>query len=213
MTAPEQVHDWCGAYACDALEPDERVIFDRHLEHCAQCRDAILDLAVLPGMIRRALPLLAEYPSGDLGAISGSNRSPFATRRTTPPRRRRRAALALAGIAAVAGSVVVVSALDRGSSANETVLSSRGSVSGAVRLHSKAWGTEIRIEVADLPNAGIFTAIAHGPGGREETVATWASTPSGSAIVIGASGIGTDELEAVVIVDVDDKELLRATRA
>jgi anti-sigma-K factor RskA len=50
--APD-IHTLSGAYALDALDTDEAVAFERHLESCASCRDEVRSL-------RETLPALAE---------------------------------------------------------------------------------------------------------------------------------------------------------
>lgn len=41
MSGGDDVHALSGAYAVDALEPDERVRFEAHLRQCADCRDEV----------------------------------------------------------------------------------------------------------------------------------------------------------------------------
>ena len=50
--APD-IHTLSGAYALDALDGDEALAFERHLESCASCRDEVRSL-------RQTLPALAE---------------------------------------------------------------------------------------------------------------------------------------------------------
>ncbi|MFD0784741.1 zf-HC2 domain-containing protein, partial [Micromonospora azadirachtae] len=38
-----------GAYVLGALAPAERAAYERHLAGCADCREAVAELAVLPG--------------------------------------------------------------------------------------------------------------------------------------------------------------------
>ncbi len=40
----DQLHDLIGAYAVDALEPEERLAFERHLGTCASCQDELAGL-------------------------------------------------------------------------------------------------------------------------------------------------------------------------
>lgn len=54
-----------GAYVLGALSPAERSAYERHLSACPACREAVAEIAVLPGLLGRldtatALQLLAE---------------------------------------------------------------------------------------------------------------------------------------------------------
>ena len=48
-----------GAYVLGALAPAERAAFERHLATCSFCREAVADIAVLPGLLGRLDP--AEF--------------------------------------------------------------------------------------------------------------------------------------------------------
>lgn len=48
------------AYVLGALSPVERAAFERHLAACASCRDAVAELAVLPGLLGRLDVATAE---------------------------------------------------------------------------------------------------------------------------------------------------------
>ena len=41
MSATENIHEQVAAYALDALDPDERHEFERHLEECSACREQL----------------------------------------------------------------------------------------------------------------------------------------------------------------------------
>lgn len=41
---PEQLHDLVASYALDALEPEERKAFERHLSECSDCRSQLTEL-------------------------------------------------------------------------------------------------------------------------------------------------------------------------
>src|SRR5215831_16090276 len=51
MTCEHMLDD--GAYVLGALSPAERADFERHLSTCASCREAVANLAVLPGLLGR----------------------------------------------------------------------------------------------------------------------------------------------------------------
>jgi Putative zinc-finger len=61
MTCPHTLDD--GAYVLGALSPAERADFEQHLATCAPCREAVTNLAVLPG-------LLGRLDSGSVRAVS-----------------------------------------------------------------------------------------------------------------------------------------------
>ena len=48
----EHEHD-DGAYVLGALSPAERAAYERHLATCSFCREAVADIAVLPGLLAR----------------------------------------------------------------------------------------------------------------------------------------------------------------
>lgn len=47
----EEIHDLLGAYALDALEPDETKVVDSHLEDCRGCADEASDYRDLAGLL------------------------------------------------------------------------------------------------------------------------------------------------------------------
>jgi anti-sigma factor RsiW len=60
---PEDVDDDCRAWQFDAasyvlgaLSPGDRQSFEEHLGRCAGCRDVLVSLAAMPGLLRRAHP-------------------------------------------------------------------------------------------------------------------------------------------------------------
>ncbi|MGW5860749.1 anti-sigma factor [Streptomyces sp. NPDC055239] len=48
-------HTLAGAYALDALEPDERVTFEEHPAVCAECRQDVAEFAATAGRMARAV--------------------------------------------------------------------------------------------------------------------------------------------------------------
>ena len=55
MTRCEFAYD-DGAYVLGALAPAERAAYERHLAGCASCREAVAEIAVLPGLLGRLDP-------------------------------------------------------------------------------------------------------------------------------------------------------------
>lgn len=73
MSCPFAVDD--GAYVLGALSPAERAEFERHLASCPICREAVANLAVLPGLLGRI----------DAATAAGAVRPDQAHAATIPP--------------------------------------------------------------------------------------------------------------------------------
>jgi hypothetical protein len=80
MTRCEFAHD-DGAYVLGALSPAERAAYERHLATCAFCREAVAEVAVLPGLLGKLDaadfaklldPTLSEPPARSFGAPPSS---------------------------------------------------------------------------------------------------------------------------------------------
>lgn len=52
MTTPCQESVSLGAYLLGALDPEERRAMERHVATCEQCRDELVEMAPLPGLLR-----------------------------------------------------------------------------------------------------------------------------------------------------------------
>lgn len=59
----EYAHD-DGAYVLGALSPAERGAFERHMADCVACREAVAEIAVLPGLLGRLDPVAARQLLG-----------------------------------------------------------------------------------------------------------------------------------------------------
>jgi hypothetical protein len=109
-----------GAYVLGALAPGEREDYERHLAGCPECRHEVAQLAVLPGLLARLEPTLAEAIARDGRAAEALPKAPetllpqtllaLKARRNAQRRRRRWQAvsgLVVASCLAVAAGVVV----------------------------------------------------------------------------------------------------------
>jgi len=63
-----------GIYVFGAITPADRETVVRHLATCPQCRDELVGLAALPGLLLRPSAVAAAYSSDDLAA--GTERAP-----------------------------------------------------------------------------------------------------------------------------------------
>jgi hypothetical protein len=100
-----------GAYVLGALSPAERAAYERHLNTCSFCREAVADLAVIPGLLGRLDPAdFARLLEPDPPKVSTRNRMPdlVTAAQTTRRRERRRTRRRTLGTALVAAVLTVI---------------------------------------------------------------------------------------------------------
>ena len=72
----EQLRETTGLYVLDALEPNDRIEFERHLAVCAECRDEVRSLRGVAAALPHGVPMIdppAALRGRVLDAIAGSN--------------------------------------------------------------------------------------------------------------------------------------------
>lgn len=106
-----EISDLLGAYALDAVDPDEREVVERHLRECARCRAEVQDHRETAAMLAHSG---SDAPDGVWQRIAESLEEPPPGLRLAPvdayklPRRRR---VPRAMLAALAAAAVVVAVL------------------------------------------------------------------------------------------------------
>jgi predicted lipoprotein with Yx(FWY)xxD motif len=97
-----------GTYVFGAITPADRAPVVRHLATCPNCRDELVGLAALPGLLLRPPAVAAAYSSGHLAAAPEQDPGPALVNRTlgtiTQRRRRRRRLIAIAATALTAAA-------------------------------------------------------------------------------------------------------------
>ncbi|MGZ4490804.1 MAG: anti-sigma factor family protein [Nocardioidaceae bacterium] len=197
------------AYVLGALPSDERRAFEAHLADCASCREAVGELAGMPGLLAR-VPLASvlspadqddqEPPASLLPALA------LEVRR----RRRRTRSLSLAAAATVlavagAGAAVVATtggqpAVSAGPSMHAVVPSP---VHASARLDSVVWGTRIALtctyDAGGYPSASNYQLVVVDHGGRTQRVATWTAVPGKVMHVVGATSWTRSDIARVEV--------------
>lgn len=211
----DELHEWAGAYALGALDPDDRRRFEQHVEDCQRCADELRGFAAIPG-------LLAQIERDDLvdtrrpetaRAIAARAREEDRRLRSGYRRWRMAAIASAAGLVLVVATIIVVAA-SRGGDGEPTVTPTVGVVtasvadSAAVSTTSWAWGTEIHLELGGLPERGQYQLWAVDDTGGWTVAATWGPTPTGGARITGATSVATDRLERLVVTSDDPQEIL-----
>lgn len=190
-----------GAYVLGALDPVERARFEQHLESCSACREELVQMAGLPGLLSRvSLEDALDPPS-----VAPS-----------PARRRRFAAIgSVAAVAAVAAALIL--ALVTGGSSDspnrpQTVAATnqRTGVSAKMALRPAPWGTEVKVRLAGVTAGTRCRLVAVGRDGSREIAGTWRADYEGRADVRAATAIPVSDVAYLDVV-AGGQRLVRAT--
>ncbi|MEV0718277.1 zf-HC2 domain-containing protein [Asanoa sp. NPDC050611] len=227
-----------GAYVLGALSPSERAEYERHLAGCPACREAVAEIAVLPGLLGR----LTDPDSPDLSPSSplpdrmpalltavGAERQRLRKARL---RRRVGAVLVAAGLAAVVG--VGVAGADAGwfggggSGAGQVTargtqigvklvamqpVAGRVPITAEIGINGTKWGTEVSMRCTyesggDSSKAWTFRLVAHGADGATEQVGSWRAAAGETVEVNGATRFTGRELVRLELTRYDGTPLL-----
>jgi Putative zinc-finger len=208
MNGHEVYREWAAAYVLGALEPGEITEFEVHLEGCEQCRRDVADLAAIPALLARIespeRPLVPE-------AVLARARERIEAERSALVRSRRRwrwgaVAAAILGVAAVI--VVALSLGGADQRRGTTLVADANGVAAQITLSERAWGTAIDLRLEELPPLDRYVAWAVDREGTWQQVATWGPTPSGRAVVSGASSFATADVATVLVTSGDRKTTL-----
>jgi hypothetical protein len=204
-----------GAYVLGALTPAERVAYERHLTGCAACREAVAEIAVLPGLLGRLDP--ADLPEV-LPPATESSRVPTLLAAVRDQRRRERSAarrryaltaLVAAVLALLAGFGTATTLRPApevaGTPTPRVQMAAMRPVAGASPVHAEvgltgtAWGTEITMRCGydwrpGRREAYTFRLVAHGPDGATEQIGSWLAAPGDDLRITAATHFTGSEL-------------------
>ncbi|WP_431944437.1 anti-sigma factor family protein [Micromonospora marina] len=210
MTRCEFAHD-DGAYVLGALAPADRVAYERHLAGCAQCREAVAEIAVLPGLLGRLDPAGLEQfleVGPETSRVPALLDAAHERKRRDRSRSRRRyalTALAAAALAVLAGVGVGLVQSPAEPSKPPVALASMRPVAGTVPVHAEVgltetpWGTEVTMHCGYDRRAGhreayTFRLVAHGPDGATEQIGSWLAAPGDELRFSGVTRFTKGEL-------------------
>lgn len=229
-----------GAYVLGALSPGERAAYERHLATCSFCREAVAEIAVLPGLLGRLDP--ADFADLAVPAAENTRLPRVITAATTERRRSRRtnrwryagtlaaaAALALVvGLGANAlggagGTTPVAGGSPSSSSEPPPALSEMKPVAdtvpiaASVGLTTRDYGTSVFMECAYEAPGGkegkklLFRLVAKGTDGTDEQLGSWWAGPGDKLDFTGLTHYTGDELDRLELIRSDNTQLLTYT--
>ncbi|GGK96833.1 anti-sigma factor family protein [Mangrovihabitans endophyticus] len=228
----EHEHD-DGAYVLGALAPAERAAYERHLATCSFCREAVADIAVLPGLLGRldtadfAMlmdPMMSPPPSPPPPV-----RVPDVRSAATPDRRRNRHAtrvrvLTTAVAAAVVALIVGVgvafllggdppTAPPGGQTVAMVPVDNAVPVSAQINLDGANGGTRVDLTCyyrRSGPGLKPYTVklIAYGADDEEEQLGSWVAAPGKQFRMSGVTHFTFGSLARLELVRTDGQALL-----
>jgi hypothetical protein len=221
-----------GAYVLGSLSPSERASYERHLATCSFCREAVADIAVLPGLLGRLDPDdFAKLLDPTLTAPpTQRNRMPAlvtaaqTTRRQERVRGRRQligAALAAACLALVAGIGAVLWLDTDPPAATAPVpvtvamqpVAEQVKLAAGVHLTDTQWGTTVYMvcrydKDAPSPKSYTFRLMAYGPDDEVEQVGSWVAAPGAEVKMTGMTRFSGGSLDRLELINFENKALL-----
>ena len=222
-----------GAYVLGALSPAERAAYERHLATCSFCREAVADIAVLPGLLGRLDPTDLErlFQSDSAPPRPTGNRTPDLVTAAQRTRRRERkktrvrvlsTAAAAACVALVLGVGLVFTLGDRSGATTPppggpTVamhpISPEIPVSAKINLTGTPGGTKIDLvcfyndKDADMKPYTV-RLMAYGPDEEQEQLGSWVASPGKEFSMAGVTHFGSGALSRLTLMRNDGKTLL-----
>jgi anti-sigma-K factor RskA len=200
-----------GAYVLDALEPDEQLLMQQHVQECAVCTAAVQELEGLPRLLA-GVPTPGEAPVAPAPsefAFERFRRS--ATAVAAPPRRRGRwrwavasAAAAVVIGAAVATGVAVTSTV----AAPETVEAVHNGVHVVATYLPAAKGTDVTVALDGVPPGTECELIAVARDGTEETAGHWTVNYTGTFHWTGWVAMGDEQVASWEVRTTDGQTLV-----
>jgi hypothetical protein len=212
---PEACRDWRGDLGIEALgrlEEPERTALLAHVDGCAECRGALVELTRVAGALDLADPnRVGEgepvQPPDDLGQrVLGRLQWERKARR----RRRVRALVAAATGVAAAAVIAVALVASTGGGAHGTVVALRSPLRGVhaqAVLFAEESGTRVQLQVEGLDDGDWYWLWVTGANGRRVGAGTFTASRNTENLTMTAA-LSTARTKRVWVTDADDHVVL-----
>ncbi len=209
MTDHSIYRGWSASYVLGALDSAERIQFENHLSQCEECRREVAEFAPIPGLLAKLDGYESDPAPASVASMATDQvRSEWAALERSRKRWRWLAAAA----AAVAVVAMVASAVPTFREETVWIVESSVSATGTIELESRAWGTAVHLDLADLPDREGYIAWVIDSSGNKQQIAVWGPTNGGVAVLDSTSSVKLDDVSVVAVTGLDGQEaLLTAT--
>lgn len=223
-----------GAYLLGALDPREQVEMERHLTGCEVCRQELIEVAHLPGLMHRLtlddvaqrasvrdLPSESRpdlVPEADVArslseatTVDASFWSTFVHRLSRP---RMLLVAVIVVLVLVTGGVASSELWTHQPSPGVSTWRSTdaaGGIDTVARLADQPWGTEIRVWMDDLPPELTCRLVVYPRTGAAETAGWWSTNYESRLMVPGSTSIPLSQIDRIDVVRSDKVVLATLT--
>lgn len=230
-----------GALVLGALDPGERLQVEAHVAACDRCRDAVAELAPLPGLLNRLSVEQAEAglplaPARLLDAALEAARersekvSPLRTGSGAAGSARRpwwaAAAVAAAAVVLATAGVLATKAQDatppvagpsptstRGDAVLWDGTSSDGTIRASVVLLPQEAGSRLSMTLTGVQPGQRCDLVIESTAGRREVTASWQATYDGAATITGSTTSWPSQINRMLVTTPEGDTLLQLWRA
>ena len=209
-----------GAYLLGALDPAERSVFERHLNTCQVCREELIRLAPLPGLLGQVNLADLEQPFDDPDPYDNQPLPPLAVVRPAPepdPKKSRRVLvlvgaglvlvlLVLGGMflpRAIEGDAVRADAPPTSSTPPPptwSAMDGKTGVGASVAMVSHGWGTEVRLKLRDVQPGLRCMVVLYAKSGTKEIGGWWGTSDTEGEVIPGSSSFAVDGIDHMEVV-------------
>jgi predicted anti-sigma-YlaC factor YlaD len=216
-----------GAYALGLLETEDSTAFETHLASCPSCRAELTEFSPMKALLADLGPVESPEDAAEQGVIDLMGRRAAASRRRVRWTVAVGAAACLAVLGGGLAAGIAVAPSPGPATAVSPVLTGQlhsatnpqTGVTGTVGLVSKAWGTYVTLDLADVHGPLECELIAVAKTGERRVVAGWKVGVPGDGVpghpahllVAGSTAISLAELARFDVIVVNGPTLLSVT--